>query len=223
MNLNRQERHISGSVSHIKMTICSLTVWIWVDILLPSLPPETYQVCQRNSWLKPSAMPLQGWQSEWIFKREAFISNKCTVFKTSTASVSSFVFSNILQPLMDCAVCFKTAGGQMETNPKPYVHCIQRPRLTQVLLFTSCPVWLVGKFLHKRLELFRLFGHFKTSITVFYMCFWNLTKCFYMLIVFSYKIKLNTRHATLLQFIMFYSLIKCMWLSSFSLMLICST
>uniref|UniRef100_A0AAQ5XK25 Retinoic acid receptor responder protein 2 n=1 Tax=Amphiprion ocellaris TaxID=80972 RepID=A0AAQ5XK25_AMPOC len=41
------------------------------------------------------------------------------------------------RPLMDCAVCYKTVGDEMETNPKPYVHCIQRPRLTEVFSFIS--------------------------------------------------------------------------------------
>ncbi|KAM8881200.1 uncharacterized protein ACB058_001440 [Synchiropus picturatus] len=35
------------------------------------------------------------------------------------------------RPLMDCAVCYKVSADQMEASPKPYVHCIQRPRLTE--------------------------------------------------------------------------------------------
>uniref|UniRef100_A0A3Q0T6U8 Retinoic acid receptor responder protein 2 n=1 Tax=Amphilophus citrinellus TaxID=61819 RepID=A0A3Q0T6U8_AMPCI len=35
------------------------------------------------------------------------------------------------KPLMDCAVCYKSAGDQIEAEPKPYVHCIQKPRLTE--------------------------------------------------------------------------------------------
>ncbi|XP_030254901.1 uncharacterized protein LOC115570440 [Sparus aurata] len=35
------------------------------------------------------------------------------------------------RPLMDCAVCYKAAEDQIEPSPKPYVHCIQKPRLTQ--------------------------------------------------------------------------------------------
>ncbi|CAB1447378.1 unnamed protein product [Pleuronectes platessa] len=35
------------------------------------------------------------------------------------------------RPLMDCAVCYKTAGEQIEARPKPYVNCIQKPRLTK--------------------------------------------------------------------------------------------
>uniref|UniRef100_A0A665UAN3 Retinoic acid receptor responder protein 2 n=1 Tax=Echeneis naucrates TaxID=173247 RepID=A0A665UAN3_ECHNA len=38
------------------------------------------------------------------------------------------------RPLMDCAVCYKTIADQMEATPKPYVHCIQRPRLTQDMI-----------------------------------------------------------------------------------------
>lgn len=34
------------------------------------------------------------------------------------------------KPLMDCAVCYKTVNEQMESSPKPYVHCIQKPRFT---------------------------------------------------------------------------------------------
>ncbi|KAF1373163.1 hypothetical protein PFLUV_G00257460 [Perca fluviatilis] len=35
------------------------------------------------------------------------------------------------RPLMDCAVCYKIAADQIESSPKPYVHCIQKPRLTE--------------------------------------------------------------------------------------------
>uniref|UniRef100_A0A3B4F0J0 Retinoic acid receptor responder protein 2 n=1 Tax=Pundamilia nyererei TaxID=303518 RepID=A0A3B4F0J0_9CICH len=35
------------------------------------------------------------------------------------------------RPLMDCAVCYKTSGEQIEAQPNPYVHCIQKPRFTE--------------------------------------------------------------------------------------------
>uniref|UniRef100_A0A667ZPX6 Retinoic acid receptor responder protein 2 n=1 Tax=Myripristis murdjan TaxID=586833 RepID=A0A667ZPX6_9TELE len=35
------------------------------------------------------------------------------------------------RPLMDCAVCYKMLADEIENEPKPYVHCIQRPKLTQ--------------------------------------------------------------------------------------------
>ncbi|XP_033841750.1 uncharacterized protein zgc:195173 [Periophthalmus magnuspinnatus] len=38
------------------------------------------------------------------------------------------------RPLMDCAVCYKTASDQIEQEPKPYVHCMQKPRLTEAMM-----------------------------------------------------------------------------------------
>ncbi|CAI5672868.1 unnamed protein product [Oreochromis niloticus] len=35
------------------------------------------------------------------------------------------------RPLMDCAICFKAFEDQIKDEPNPYVHCIQRPRLTE--------------------------------------------------------------------------------------------
>ncbi|KAF6720536.1 hypothetical protein FQA47_009050 [Oryzias melastigma] len=38
------------------------------------------------------------------------------------------------RPLMDCLICYKTIYGQMDSNPKPYIHCMQRPRITAEML-----------------------------------------------------------------------------------------
>lgn len=35
------------------------------------------------------------------------------------------------QPLMDCVICYKAIANQIEGIPEPYVHCIQRQRLTE--------------------------------------------------------------------------------------------
>ncbi|KAE8279738.1 hypothetical protein D5F01_LYC21867 [Larimichthys crocea] len=47
--------------------------------------------------------------------------------------------------LMDCAVCYKTANDLMIMDPKPYVHCIQKPRLTEndgnFVIYGWKPVW----------------------------------------------------------------------------------
>lgn len=40
-----------------------------------------------------------------------------------------------VQPLIDCAICYKTFRGEIEQDPKPYLHCIHRPALTEVSLF----------------------------------------------------------------------------------------
>lgn len=42
-----------------------------------------------------------------------------------------------MQPLIDCAVCYKTYRDQIEQEPKPYVHCVHKTALTQVSLLTS--------------------------------------------------------------------------------------
>ncbi|KAM3593954.1 uncharacterized protein V6R79_026404 [Siganus canaliculatus] len=40
------------------------------------------------------------------------------------------------RPLMDCAVCYKMTNDQLETEPRPYIHCIQKPRLTEEMKTT---------------------------------------------------------------------------------------
>uniref|UniRef100_A0A8C6U4R9 Retinoic acid receptor responder protein 2 n=1 Tax=Neogobius melanostomus TaxID=47308 RepID=A0A8C6U4R9_9GOBI len=35
------------------------------------------------------------------------------------------------RPVIDCAVCYKTFGGNIEAEPKPYVHCVHKPSLTE--------------------------------------------------------------------------------------------
>eukprot|EP00064_Thunnus_orientalis_P009671 superscaffoldBa00001242_g9696 len=35
------------------------------------------------------------------------------------------------RPLIDCAVCYKTFGGNIEQEPIPYVHCVHKPALTE--------------------------------------------------------------------------------------------
>uniref|UniRef100_UPI0037E8F4FB uncharacterized protein n=1 Tax=Semicossyphus pulcher TaxID=241346 RepID=UPI0037E8F4FB len=54
---------------------------------------------------------------------------------TSDSSPRRCPFRNN-RPLMDCAVCYKTAADQIESSPKPYVHCIQKPRLTEEMMMT---------------------------------------------------------------------------------------
>lgn len=109
------------------MSPCYLTVWIWCELPLPPLLPEAHQVCQRNNCVKPPDLPLQEWQSK-------IISDHQRVLVTPTPYLHFLIFSLTSQPLMDCAVCYKTANNEIESIPKPYVHCIQRPRLTVVLL-----------------------------------------------------------------------------------------
>lgn len=54
---------------------------------------------------------------------------------TTESSPQTCPFRND-RPLMDCAVCYKTMADEIESNPKPYVHCIQKPRLTEEMRTT---------------------------------------------------------------------------------------
>lgn len=47
-----------------------------------------------------------------------------------------FCSSAFMQPLMDCAVCYKMHRGEIEPEPKPYIHCLRKPAITQVSI--SC-------------------------------------------------------------------------------------
>ncbi|TWW70812.1 hypothetical protein D4764_17G0002950 [Takifugu flavidus] len=47
-----------------------------------------------------------------------------------TADVSGCRHRND-RPLIDCTVCYKTLRGEIEPQPKPYVHCIHKTALTQ--------------------------------------------------------------------------------------------
>uniref|UniRef100_A0A1A8RF30 Retinoic acid receptor responder protein 2 n=1 Tax=Nothobranchius rachovii TaxID=451742 RepID=A0A1A8RF30_9TELE len=38
------------------------------------------------------------------------------------------------RPPIDCTVCYKTHRGEIEPEPKPYVHCIQKPALTKEMI-----------------------------------------------------------------------------------------
>lgn len=62
----------------------------------------------------------------------------------------AFCFCVFMQPLIDCAICYKTYGGEIEQEPKPYVHCIHKPALTEVSLlhcysdWQSCDLFMIS-------------------------------------------------------------------------------
>ncbi|CAK6967460.1 uncharacterized protein si:ch1073-406l10.2 [Scomber scombrus] len=35
------------------------------------------------------------------------------------------------RPLIDCGICYKTFGGNIEAEPVPYIHCVHKPALTE--------------------------------------------------------------------------------------------
>ncbi|KAJ8010164.1 hypothetical protein DPEC_G00072140 [Dallia pectoralis] len=51
---------------------------------------------------------------------------------TVNASTQLCQFRND-KPLMDCAVIYKMFRGEIEKDPKPYVDCVHKPRLTEAM------------------------------------------------------------------------------------------
>ncbi|XP_071340973.1 retinoic acid receptor responder protein 2 [Trachinotus anak] len=55
---------------------------------------------------------------------------KATKCQKGTVDSTTCQFRND-RPLIDCALCYKTFGGEIEEEPKPYVHCSHKPALTE--------------------------------------------------------------------------------------------
>ena len=85
--------------------------------------------------------------------------------RTTACSNSSLLFClcAFMQPLIDCAICYKTFRGEIEQEPQPYVHCVHKPALTEVSLFTGRSLFLndhTAKTEYNFLNLFSDFFHF---------------------------------------------------------------
>ncbi|KAJ4925198.1 hypothetical protein JOQ06_017933 [Pogonophryne albipinna] len=55
---------------------------------------------------------------------------KATKCPKGTVDSTACQFRND-RPLIDCAVCYKTFREEIEQEPKPYVHCVHKPALTE--------------------------------------------------------------------------------------------
>ncbi|KAL3040670.1 hypothetical protein OYC64_011638 [Pagothenia borchgrevinki] len=55
---------------------------------------------------------------------------KATKCHKGTVDSTACQFRND-RPLIDCAVCYKTFREEIEQEPKPYVHCVHKPALTE--------------------------------------------------------------------------------------------
>ncbi|TRY90264.1 hypothetical protein DNTS_005121, partial [Danionella cerebrum] len=49
---------------------------------------------------------------------------------TENADTSTCAFRND-RPLIDCAICYKTFAGKIESEPIPYINCVHKPALTE--------------------------------------------------------------------------------------------
>ncbi|XP_039983185.1 uncharacterized protein si:ch1073-406l10.2 [Xiphias gladius] len=106
--------------------------------------PETYKKGVDLALEKLNSHP--GIQHHFLFLRTITMSNtepgfdvsyiyhhfylKATKCQKGTVDSTACQFRND-RPLIDCAVCYKTFGGEIEQEPKPYVHCIHKPALTE--------------------------------------------------------------------------------------------
>lgn len=103
-----------------------------------------------STWKPPSARgeqstprPASSGTTEWVSDFQTWASTQTCDVGASACSNSSAVFClrAFMQPLIDCAVCYKTFGGAIETQPKPYVHCVHKPTLTEVSVSTGGLLW----------------------------------------------------------------------------------
>uniref|UniRef100_A0A3B4YN77 Retinoic acid receptor responder protein 2 n=1 Tax=Seriola lalandi dorsalis TaxID=1841481 RepID=A0A3B4YN77_SERLL len=69
-----------------------------------------------------------GFGAQYLYHHFFLKPTKCPK-RTTDSNPQRCPFRND-RPLMDCAVCYKTLQGQIEARPMPYIHCIQKPRLT---------------------------------------------------------------------------------------------
>ncbi|XP_010883813.1 uncharacterized protein LOC105019373 [Esox lucius] len=72
-----------------------------------------------------------GFNVQYIYHNFYLKSTECAK-GTVTPSPQLCPFKND-RPLLDCAVIYKTFGGEIEYDPKPYIDCFQKPKLTEAV------------------------------------------------------------------------------------------
>ncbi|XP_055038903.2 uncharacterized protein [Misgurnus anguillicaudatus] len=72
-----------------------------------------------------------GFDVTYVYHNFYLKATKCTK-GTKNADTTMCAFRND-RPLIDCAVCYKTYAGEIEPKPVPYVSCVHKPALTDVM------------------------------------------------------------------------------------------
>ncbi|XP_074549903.1 retinoic acid receptor responder protein 2-like [Halichoeres trimaculatus] len=67
-----------------------------------------------------------GFDVKFIYHHFLLKATKCP---KGTADPTGCQFRND-RPLIDCGVCYKTYTGNIEQEPKPYIHCVHKTTLT---------------------------------------------------------------------------------------------
>lgn len=94
----------------------------------------------------------------WFWAASVELCNGGTVRAPLCPNLSLvFCLCAFMQPLIDCAVCYKMYGGNIEQEPKPYVHCIHKPALTEVSLLLSFIIWRIKRENTLKDDMFLLF------------------------------------------------------------------
>ncbi|KAG7455371.1 hypothetical protein MATL_G00255960 [Megalops atlanticus] len=70
-----------------------------------------------------------GFSVTYIYHNFYLKATKCTR-ETVDPNPKKCPFRND-RPLIDCAVCYKTFSGEIDSEPKPYVNCVHKPALTE--------------------------------------------------------------------------------------------
>ncbi|KAM7390254.1 hypothetical protein PAMA_008432 [Pampus argenteus] len=99
-----------------------------VDLALQKL--SSHALIQHHFLFFRSIKPLDfklGFDVSYIYHHFYLKATKC---QKGTVDSTGCQFRND-RPLIDCAVCYKTFGGNIEQEPLPYVHCIHKPALTE--------------------------------------------------------------------------------------------
>ncbi|KAK1884711.1 Retinoic acid receptor responder protein 2 [Dissostichus eleginoides] len=68
-----------------------------------------------------------GFEVTYIYHHFYLKATKCP---KGTVDSTACQFRND-RPLIDCTVCYKTFREEIEQEPKPYVHCVHKPALTE--------------------------------------------------------------------------------------------
>ncbi|TRY90257.1 hypothetical protein DNTS_005117 [Danionella cerebrum] len=71
-----------------------------------------------------------GFGVRYLFHRFYLKATRCPK-GTADPNPTECTFRND-RPLIDCGICYKTYSGEIQSEPKPYIHCIHKPQLTQV-------------------------------------------------------------------------------------------
>uniref|UniRef100_A0A4W4EBN8 Retinoic acid receptor responder protein 2 n=1 Tax=Electrophorus electricus TaxID=8005 RepID=A0A4W4EBN8_ELEEL len=78
--------------------------------------------------LKQSSIEA-GFEVSYFYHHFYLKATKCSR-GTENANSKKCAFRND-RPLIDCAMCYKTYREKIEEEPKPFVHCVHRPALTE--------------------------------------------------------------------------------------------